>query len=74
MADEHPTAGVYEIRIQGHLDDRWAVWFNEMTITHDANGETRLTGLVLDQAMLYGLLRKVQDLGLPLIAVVRLHN
>lgn len=67
--DEH---GLYEIRIKGHLDDRWAGWFEGMTLSRDANGETRLTGPVIDQAVLHGLLRKVRNLGVILVAVVQL--
>ncbi len=63
---------VYEIRIKGHLDRQWAAWFAGMTITWADNGETVLTGPVVDQAALYGLLRKVRDLGLPLIAATQL--
>ena len=62
-----------EIRLQGHLDERWADWFEGLTITQADNGETRLTGPVVDQAALHGLLRKVRDLGLPLISVNRLE-
>jgi hypothetical protein len=62
-----------EIRLEGHLDERWTDWFEGLTITRNANGETRLTGLVVDQAALHGLLRKVRDLGLPLISVNRLE-
>ena len=58
-----------QIRIKGHLADRWADWFAELTITHAANGDTLLTGSVPDQAALYGLLRKVRDLGMPLLAI-----
>jgi hypothetical protein len=54
---------VYEIRIKGHLDRQWTAWFEGMTITHTEYGETLLTGPVVDQAALYGLLRKVRDLG-----------
>lgn len=64
----------YEIRIKGHLNDRWAMWFDGLTLTHEANGETRLTGSVVDQAALYGLLRKVRDVGLPLISVVQIDS
>jgi hypothetical protein len=64
---------VYQIRIQGHLGAQWTDWFADLTITLDDNGETLLTGPVLDQAALYGLLRKVRDLGLPLVSVVRLQ-
>lgn len=63
---------VYQIRIKGRLDRRWAAWFSGLTITHEQDGETLLTGPVVDQAALYGLLRKVRDLGLPLLAVHRL--
>ncbi len=60
----------YEIRIQGHLDARrWADWFGDLTITLAENGDTLLTGPVADQAALYGLLRKVRDLGMPLVSV-----
>lgn len=68
QADPNPPK-VYQIRIKGHLDRQWAAWFEGMAITHAAEGETVLTGPVVDQAALYGLLRKVRDLGLPLIAV-----
>ncbi len=62
---------IYQIRIKGHLDHRWTEWFGDVTITLEDNGETLLTGPVADQAALYGLLRKVRDLGLPLISVTR---
>lgn len=62
----------YEIRIQGHLDARrWANWFEGMSITLEENGATLLAGWVVDQATLYGLLRKVRDLGMPLLSVRR---
>ena len=70
--EEHRAAELYEIRLKGHLDDRWAGWFEGMTLTRDANGETRLTGAVVDQAALHGLLRKVRNLGVTLVAVVQL--
>ena len=63
---------VYQIRLKGVLDDQWAAWFAGMRITWSDDGETLLTGPVLDQAALYGLLRKVRDLGLPLMAVIQL--
>ena len=59
----------YEIRIKGHLDDKWADWFEGLTITQVDNGETLLRGAVVDQSALHGLLRKVGDLGLPLVSV-----
>ena len=60
----------YVITVRGHLDDHWSAWFEGMTITTAANGETLLAGPVMDQAALHGLLIKIRDLGLPLIAVV----
>ena len=62
--------GRYEIRIEGHLEKRWADWFEGLTITALDNGETLLTGSVVDQAALHGLLRKVRDLGMPLLSVI----
>ncbi len=63
---------VYEIRIRGHLGCQWTDWFEGFTITLEDNGDTLLTGPVLDQAALHGLLRKVRDLGTPLLAVIRI--
>jgi hypothetical protein len=62
-------SGIYEIRLKGHLNDRWAEWFEGLTITLEDNGESVLTGPVVDQAALHGLLRKVRDLGMPLVSV-----
>jgi hypothetical protein len=62
---------VYQIRIKGHLGREWADWFEGLAITLDDNGDTLLTGPVVDQAALHGLLRKVRDVGIPLISVVR---
>jgi hypothetical protein len=59
----------YEIRLQGHLDARWTKWFDGLTITLEDNGDTLLTGTLVDQAALHGLLKKVRDLGLPLVSV-----
>ena len=60
---------VYQIRVTGHLGREWTDWFEGLSITLEDNGETLLTGPVIDQAALHGLLRKVRDLGLPLLAV-----
>ena len=60
---------VYEIRIKGQLGPQWTDWFEGVTITLDDNGDTLLTGQVVDQAALHGLLRKVRDLGMPLVSV-----
>lgn len=59
----------YEIRVKGHLADRWAAWFEGMTLTRRADGTTVIDGPVIDQSALHGLLRKVSDLGLPLVSV-----
>ena len=64
---------IYQIRLQGQLGSQWAVWFEGLTIGLEDNGNTLLTGPVVDQAALHGLLRKVRDLGLPLLSVVRLE-
>lgn len=61
--------GQYEIRIEGHLESRWATWFDQMTLTRENDGTTRIQGPVVDQAALHGLLQKVRDLGLPLVSV-----
>ena len=60
---------VYQIRIKGHLNSEWADWFEGLTITLEDNGEMLLTGLVCDQAALHGLLKKVRDLGMPLLSI-----
>ena len=61
----------YEIRLEGHMADRWGEWFGGLTITLERDGTTLLNGPVVDQAALYGLLRKVRDLNMPLISVIR---
>lgn len=66
--------GVYEIRVRGHLGDQWADWFEDLTVTPEEGGETLLAGRVVDQAALHGLLRKVRDLGLPLLSVNRIES
>ena len=65
---------IYQIRIGGQLGEQWTEWFEEMTLTQADNGDTLLTGPVVDQAALHGLLRKVRDLGLPLISIVQIQS
>lgn len=60
---------IYQIRLEGQLGPEWADWFGGMSLTPAENGETLLTGPVVDQAALHGLLKKVRDLGMPLISV-----
>ena len=74
LSAEHHELGLYEIRIKGHLPDRWADWFANMTIALNDDGTTCLTGAVVDQAALHGLLKKVRDLGMPLLSVNRLNR
>ena len=60
---------VYQIKIKGHVNYQWTDWFEGLTITLEENGDTLLTGLVIDQAALHGLLKRVRDLGIPLLSV-----
>jgi hypothetical protein len=66
-------ATVYEVRINGRLDARWSEWFEGLEVTSDG-GDTLLTGCVIDQAALHGLLRRVRDFGLPLVSVTPLES
>ena len=65
---------IYQIRVQSHLGSDWADWFDGLTIVLEANGDTLLTGPVIDQAALHGLLKKVRDLGMPLLSVNRVGS
>ena len=71
--NDHHEPGLYEIRVNGHLGNQWGAWFGGLTITPEDNGNTLLTGPVVDQAALHGLLRKVRDLGMSLISVIRVE-
>ena len=68
---DRPEAGRYEIRLAGHLDARWATWFDGLTVGHQVDGTTLISGPIADQAALHGLLQRVRDLGLPLVSVTR---
>jgi hypothetical protein len=69
--EDHHQPGRYEIRLKGYLDNRWADRFEGLSCTHQSDGTTILAGPVVDQAALYGLLRHVRDLGLPLVSVMQ---
>lgn len=73
---ERPPAQptVYQIRLQGYLGQPLTEWFGELTVTREANGNTLLTGPIVDQAALYGLLKRVRDLGIPLLSVNRIDE
>jgi hypothetical protein len=67
-------AQVYEIRIKGHLDSRWAAWFDDLSLTRESEGTTLIHGELADQAALHGLLQKLRDTGLPLISVTQIEH
>jgi len=68
----HHNPGRYEIRLKGHLDSRWAAWFDGLSLANESDGTTLIHGQVADQAALHGLLQKVRDIGLPLISVTQI--
>jgi hypothetical protein len=70
-ASRQQAAAWYESHLEGRLDRRWEAWFDEMTLTAGADGTTVLSGRVVDQAALHGLLARLRDLGLPLVSLVR---
>jgi hypothetical protein len=80
MSDTHASSdtrrelGQYEIRVKGHLAARWSDWFDGLSLTQESDGTSVIRGSVIDQAALHGLLSKVRDLGLPLIAVMQLDS
>jgi len=70
-ATQEHVGPTYQIRLQGHLDDRWSAWLGGLTVTHERDGTTLLYGALADQAALYGILIKLRDLSLPLVCVQR---
>lgn len=71
-APDEPT--IYRIRVKGHLAPRWEQWFEPMTITPQPDGDTLLAGPVVDQAALHGVLKRIRDLGLPLVSIERIES
>ena len=71
-ADRPDGSPRYATRLKGHLDTRWAAWFDGLTLTNEDDGTTALRGSVVDQAALHGVLQKVRDTGLPLISVIQI--
>ena len=69
MTDTDRQPARYQLRVVGLLDEHWSPWFSGLTVTHDDDGHTSLTGAVADQAELHGLLAKIRDLGVPLVSV-----
>ena len=72
-AGHYHSPGRYEIRLKGHLDSRWAAWFDGLSLSNESDGTTVIGGPVADQAALHGLLQKVRDLGLPLVSVTQVQ-
>lgn len=66
---DRPGPTAYQFRVGGHLDQHWSTWFGDLTLTHEADGTTSLTGVISDQAELHGLLTKIRDLGVTLISL-----
>ena len=70
---DHQRSDIYRIKVKGYMDSSWSEWFDGWTIANETNGTTFLTGIVVDQPALYGLIAKVRDLGLPLLLVERVE-
>jgi hypothetical protein len=70
---DRPGAGRYEIRLTGHLEARWAAWFDGLTISRESDGTTVISGPIADQAALHGLLQRVRDLGVSLVSVTQVE-
>jgi hypothetical protein len=71
---DRPESGRYEIRLTGHLDARWAAWFDGLAVTDEGDGTTVLSGAIADQAALHGVIQRVRDLGLPLVSVALVES
>ena len=71
MTRRSDSPAVYEVRLDGHLDEHWSTWFDGMAVTRVDDGTTTLRGPLVDQAALHGLIQKVRDLGLPLVSVIQ---
>lgn len=74
LTDQRPEARGYALRVKGHLDTRWAGWFEGLSLSHMSDGTTVIHGPVTDQAALHGLLQKFRDLGLPLVSVTQIER
>lgn len=72
--NEPNQPSIYQIRLKGHLGYEWTAWFEGLSISLEDNGDTLLTGAVVDQSALHGLLKKVRDLGMPLLLVMRVEQ
>jgi hypothetical protein len=70
---DHRGSTVYQIRLRGHVHPRWSAWLDHLTITLDQNGDTLLTGPIVDQAALHCLLSRIRDLGLPLVSIMEVE-
>ena len=71
---DRSESGRYEVRLTGHLDAHWTAWFDGLTVSHENDGTTAITGEVVDQAALHGLIQRVRDLGLPLVSVRKVDS
>jgi hypothetical protein len=72
--EDHSDAGRYEIRLAGHLDARWAAWFDGLALSQETDGLTVIRGRIADQAALHGVLQRIRDLGLSLVSVTRVED
>jgi hypothetical protein len=73
-ASDHREADRYEIRLTGRLDARWTEWFDGLAVSYDSDGTTVISGRIVDQAALHGLIQRVRDLGLPLVSVRQVED